>query len=165
MQVFIITAVILLILALPLILLRMISPGKTSPVRDAKGKLVSGSIAVIERVSIGGTEQAMIIRGHDVKNPVLLYLHGGPGTPEFAFIKKEFAELEKHFTICYWEQRGAGKSAKWKLPSEQVTLEQLVKDCGEVAVYLQQRFKTGRIYLLGHSWGTVLGAHSAKTYP
>ena len=165
MQVLLILSIILLLLALPLVLLRIISPGKTSAIRDTKGKLVSGSIAVIERVSIGGIEQAMIIRGHDANNPVLLYLHGGPGTPEFAFIRKEFAELEKHFTICYWEQRGAGKSAKWKLPTEHVTLEQLVKDAGEVAVYLQQRFKSGRIYLLGHSWGTVLGAHTAKAFP
>jgi pimeloyl-ACP methyl ester carboxylesterase len=165
MQLLFIVVLILLLLALPLVLLRIISPGKTPPIRDTKGKLVTGSIAVIERVSIGGTEQAMIIRGHNVKNPVLLYLHGGPGTPEFAFIRKEFTELEKHFTICYWEQRGAGKSAKWKLPTANVTLEQLVNDAGEVAVYLEQRFKTGRIYLLGHSWGTVLGAHTANAFP
>lgn len=159
--VWIIAAVVALLL-LPVVLLRIISPGKTPPVTDAKGKKVPDSIAVIEKLQIGGVSQCIIIRGHNVKNPVLLYVHGGPGTPEYAFVRREFAALEKHFTICYWEQRGSGKSAGG---AESITLGQLVSDAAEVTMYLQQRFKCGKVYLLGHSWGTVLGAHAAREFP
>jgi pimeloyl-ACP methyl ester carboxylesterase len=156
---------VLALLLLPVLLLRMISPGKTPPIVDAKGKAVPGSIAVIEKLIIGGVPQAMIIRGHSSSNPVLLYLHGGPGTPEYAFVRREFAALEKHFTICYWEQRGAGKSAGTAGEPATITLPQLVSDAAEVTLYLQQRFQCGKVYLLGHSWGTVLGTHTAKAFP
>lgn len=165
MNILIISGSLLLLVLLPVVLLRVISPGKTSPIYSASGEPLPTSIAVIKRVLLGGVEQVVIIRGHNVANPVLLYLHGGPGTPEFAFIRKEFAALEKHFTICYWEQRGAGKSAKWKTPAADLTLERLVNDCGDVAAYLQEIFKTGPVYLLGHSWGSVLGVYSAKKFP
>jgi pimeloyl-ACP methyl ester carboxylesterase len=157
-----IIAGIVALLLLPVILLRIISPGKTSPITDANGKNVPGSIAVIEKLQIGGAMQYIILRGHNVNNPVLLYLHGGPGTPEFAFVRRELAALEKHFTICYWEQRGSGKSAG---ETASITLEQLVSDAAEVTKYLQQRFNCGKVHLLGHSWGTVLGVHTAKAHP
>ncbi|MCA6364539.1 MAG: alpha/beta hydrolase [Bacteroidetes bacterium] len=159
--VWIITVIVALLL-LPVVLLRIISPGKTPPITDARGKKVPGSIAEIETLQIGGVTQCAIIRGQNVNNPVLLYVHGGPGTPEFAFVRREFAALEKHFTICYWEQRGAGKSAG---EAAGITLEQLVSDAAEVTLYLQQRFHCGKVHLLGHSWGTVLGVHAAKAFP
>ena len=80
------------------------------PITDKNGKIIPGSISTIEKVTLGGIEQYMIIRGADSTKPVMLYLHGGPGSPEIAFMKETNTELEKDFVMVYWEQRGAGKS-------------------------------------------------------
>jgi hypothetical protein len=64
-------------------------PGtQSTPFLDQDGKKIQGSISVIETVNINGLNQRMIIRGRDSTRPVLLYLHGGPGDPEFPFVNQ-----------------------------------------------------------------------------
>lgn len=70
-----------------------------SPVKGENG------IAVLETVKIGGVDQTMLIRGENVDNPILLYLHSGPGTTEMSAFRANHAELEKYFTVVQWEQR------------------------------------------------------------
>src|SRR5664279_2314770 len=92
------------------------------------GKQIPSSIAVIEKPIINGTPQALIIRGEDTANPVLLYLHGGPGSPEWPLFNASGANMENMFTVCYWEQRGAGKSYNPNIPDSTFTLNQFVED-------------------------------------
>jgi hypothetical protein len=110
---------ILVIVLIALIFLFIVSPGTTSPINDSNGNRLPNSIAVIEKPIIGGVPQGMIIRGENIKNPVLLYVHGGPGAPSFPIVKNELRKLEKIFTICYWEQRGAGMSYSGNIPEPQ----------------------------------------------
>jgi hypothetical protein len=87
-----------------------LTPGSTAPIADAQGQPVPGSIAVLEKVMLGGVEQGLLIRGQNVANPVLLFLHGGPGTSELGMVRAyNIAPLEKHFTVVVWDQRGAGR--------------------------------------------------------
>jgi pimeloyl-ACP methyl ester carboxylesterase len=141
------------------------NPGKPRPFLDQNGKIVPGSISVIITENINGLKQRMIIRGRDTTKPVLLYLHGGPGDPEFPFVQKFNPEIEDMFVVCYWDQRGAGLSFSKNIPSETMTLSQFVDDAGKVSEYLIQKFKRKKIYLLGHSWGTMLGAFTANKFP
>jgi pimeloyl-ACP methyl ester carboxylesterase len=147
------------------ILLIINSRGKTLPFLTNEGKVLTGSIAVIETVSINGLDQRMIIRGSDTSKPVLLYLHGGPGDPEFPFVHRFNPAIENLFVVCYWDQRGAGLSYSKDIPSETMTLPQFVDDAGKVTQYLLKKFKREKIYLLGHSWGTMLGSYTAKKFP
>jgi dipeptidyl aminopeptidase/acylaminoacyl peptidase len=57
------------------------SPSKLEPLKDEQGNVIQGSIAEKEWVEINGIKQGMFIRGENSQNPVILYLHGGPGTP------------------------------------------------------------------------------------
>ena len=107
----------------------------------------------------------MIIRGTDTTKPVLLYLHGGPGDPEFPFVHQFNPGIEDLFVVCYWDQRGAGLSYSKDIPPETMTLSQFVDDAGKVSEYLIHKFKRKRIYLLGHSWGTMLGSFTVNKYP
>jgi hypothetical protein len=59
-----------------------ISPGKPSAFKDEQGKILEGSISEKVFVSIGGVRQGMFIRSKNIDNPVLLFLHGGPGFPQ-----------------------------------------------------------------------------------
>lgn len=155
----------LLIIIVFAIWLRINSPGKAEPFTDSNGNTIQGSISTIEKVRIGGLDQYIIIRGEDSTNPVMLFLHGGPGSPEFAFMKTTNTAIEKDFVMVYWEQRGAGKSFSEDIPIETMTLDQFVSDTKELSEYLAKRFNQEKIYIMGHSWGSFLGILTAYQYP
>ncbi len=146
-------------------LLFAISPGKVKPFVDKSGNVIPESISEKIHISINGIDQGMFIKSKNKSNPVLLFLHGGPGMPEYAINKNYSTGLENYFTVCWWEQRGAGLSYDRNLKPELVTLEQLIFDTIEVTHYLRERFEQEKIYLLAHSWGTFLGIHLVHQSP
>jgi pimeloyl-ACP methyl ester carboxylesterase len=141
------------------------SPGKIAPYRDESGGVLAGSVAEIVRTEIGGTSQGLIIKGKSDQNPVLLFLHGGPGNPEYVLAKNYDIGLEDYFTVCWWDQRGSGMSYSGSGSPETWTLERMTRDTVEVTNYLRERFGTDKIYLMGHSWGSFLGVNVASQYP
>jgi pimeloyl-ACP methyl ester carboxylesterase len=142
-----------------------VSPGRPAPLRDAAGDVIPGSLSERVTVDIGGIPQGMFILSADPTNPVLLFLHGGPGMVEF-FMEQEYPTgLERDFTMVWWEQRGAGMSFSTDLPPETMTMDQMIADTIEVADYLRTRFGQDRILLLGHSWGSYLGIQVAAKAP
>src|SRR5690625_5817220 len=80
-----------------------------------------------EYVYIDGHKNGLFIESTDFKNPVLLFLHGGPGFPQYSLIKKSGLLWEENFTVCYWEQRGTGMSYNSSTQGE-LTLERLISD-------------------------------------
>ena len=149
------------------IVLAVCSPGKLEPLKDADGNEIAGALAEKTFVEIGGVRQGMFIRSENPQNPVILYLHGGPGSPELPMIlpyEKE-ERLEKYFTVCYWDQRGAGMSFDGPLAPADVAVERFVEDAREVTDYLRERFGVDKIYLMGHSWGSYLGVKTIQKYP
>jgi pimeloyl-ACP methyl ester carboxylesterase len=155
----------LLIILTLLFIVFINSPGKPVTIKNADGTIVKGSISVIETVRINGLNQKIIIRGRDTTKPVLLYLHGGPGDPEFPFVRQFNPFIEEMFVVCYWEQRGAGLSYSGNIPPETMTLDQFVDDAAKVTQYLRNKFNRDKIWLLGHSWGSMLGAFTINRYP
>jgi len=124
-------------------------------------------ISSLEEITLGGLEQWIFIRGTDQNNPVLLFLHGGPGAPLLGMSssRKYDAEMIKHFTVVHWDQRGAGKSFSSDIPVDSMTLDRLVEDCNELIDYLRNRFHTQRVLIVAHSGGTVIGIKTAYKYP
>jgi proline iminopeptidase len=155
-----------LVLAVGLASWRLLAPISTPPFRRDDGKVLAGSIAVIERWPVGGVEQSVIIRGRDRANPVLLFVHGGPGSSETVALRRFNAALEDDFVVVYWDQRYAGQSydAKLPVPREQ-TIQQYVDDLGVVVDRLRARFGRQRVGILAHSWGTVPGILYAEDNP
>ena len=112
-----------------------------------------------------GAEMSVRIRGTDPENPVLLFIHGGPGVCDRHWVLKYQSELAKVCTMVCWDQRGAGKSYNAKrAKTEKLTLDMMIEDAHAVVLYLKQRFNKPQIYILGHSWGTVLGVLLAQRY-
>ena len=58
------------------------SPGKPKPFLGDNGKVLASSISEKIHVNINGVEQGMFIKSKNKTNPVLLFIHGGPGMPE-----------------------------------------------------------------------------------
>lgn len=88
----------------------MTRAGKTPPLLGPDGEVIPGSIAEAGYMRLGGLEQWVMIRGESLSNPVVVVLHGGPGFSDTTFLRYHTPELEKSFTVVYWDQRGAGRS-------------------------------------------------------
>lgn len=115
------------------------------------------SISELFKLKIGGIDQWLYIRGEDKRKPVLLMLHGGPGAAQIGFARKMQKRLESHFVMVNWDQRGAGLSYAKDIPASTMNIRQFVEDTIEVSHYLLDRFNQDDLYLVGHSWGTVIG--------
>jgi len=134
-------------------------------IRRASKIAGDNAISELKEVTIGDVEQWVYIRGEDSNKPVLLMLHGGPGSSQIGFIRKFQAKLEQHFVVVQWDQRGAGLSYSKKVPSESMNINQFVKDTIEVTEYILSRLNRKQLYLLGHSWGTIIGMLAIKHAP
>ena len=142
--------------------------GPDNPARDGSytAAIVSeNGIAALEPVVIGGVEQWILIRGYDVSNPVLVFLHGGPASPAMRYARFAFAGLERHFTVVSWDQRGCGRSYHEGLSSASITFDQMLSDTHELIELMRARFGVQKVYLMGLSWGSLLGTITARDYP
>jgi pimeloyl-ACP methyl ester carboxylesterase len=119
-------------------------------------------------LQVNGTTQWLSIRGRDRRNPILLFLHGGPGSPTMPVAYTFQSPWEDYFTAVQWDQRGAGKTYAANDPTaiaSTMTIEQMTSDAEVVVRYLQKQFGKQKIFLLGHSWGSVLGVSLAQRHP
>jgi pimeloyl-ACP methyl ester carboxylesterase len=133
--------------------------GKTPEIKNAPN-----SISSLEKIKLGGMEQWILIRGWNRNNPVVLFLHGGPGNPAMYLAHSFQNEIEKKFTIVHWDRRGAGKSYAAGV-SSRLTVSQTLEDTYELTIMLCKRFGKQKIYLVAHSWGTYLGMLAVHEHP
>jgi len=143
----------------------MRNAGTTPPFRGADGTVLPGSIAEVAYWRLGGVDQWVMIRGVNAANPPLVMLHGGPGFSETGFFRHYNAPLEESFTVVYWDQRGAGKSADPTIPRSSMTVEQCIRDLDELVDAVRKRLGADRVVIFGHSWGSALGVLYAARLP
>jgi len=141
------------------------SPGKTAPITDDKGNVAVGSIAEIQHLELNGIEQFVLIRGKNLDNPVLLMVHGGPGSPQAHMNCKFNQFLEDHYLVVNWDQRGAGASYFDSINSNNLNIDIMIEDTRELSEYLIKRFNKDKIFILGHSWGSYLSMRTVHKYP
>jgi pimeloyl-ACP methyl ester carboxylesterase len=158
-------SVLLAVIAIFVGVLLMLSPGKTKPILDESGQPIIGGISEKIFVNINGVPQGMFIQSKDETNPVLLFLHGGPGMPEYYLTERYPTGLENDFTVVWWDQRGAGLSYQAGIPVDSMTVEQIISDTLAVTNYLRNRFGKEKIYLMGHSGGSFFGIQAAERAP
>ena len=137
-------------------------PGSTPGIDT---RLHPDGLAVLEEVPVSGTRQWVLIRTENVANPVVLFVHGGPGTSQLTLMRKNTRPLEKHFTVVNWDQRRAGKSFAAGRDPAGMNIGQFVDDLIDLSSYLAKRFHKDKILLVGHSWGTVIGTLAASRRP
>lgn len=119
-------------------------------------------------IEVGGTKQWITIRGRDRRNPILLFIHGGPAAPEMPTSWTFQNGWEDYFTVVQWDQRGSGKSYNANDPkaiAPTLTLPRMVQDAAEVVQYLRKTYGKKKIFVLGHSWGSIVGLSLAHEHP
>ena len=128
-------------------------------------RIPEGGINTQMHVDINGTKQWISIYGQNIQNPVLLYLHGGPGAAtshyDYAFTRK----WADRYTVVTWDQRNCGKSRCPEQTGPELTYDLLMRDGLEMTQFLCRHLKKEKITLLGHSWGTIYGCNLVLAHP
>ncbi|WP_336882598.1 alpha/beta hydrolase [Priestia koreensis] len=123
------------------------------------------SISTMQQVKINGTNQEIMIRGQDKRNPVLLFVHGGPGNSEIPYAKKYQHLLEKNFTVVNYDQRGTGKSYHFNEDHPNISSDLLADDLIAITDYLKKNITNKKVILVGHSYGTYVATQAAAKAP
>lgn len=137
-----------------LVIYRMAAKGHTTK--------IDGEQAIYEmrKIPVNDTKLAVMIRGKDRRNPVLLCVTGGPCGTDIPIIKKYEKELEEHFTIVHYDQRGAGKSLEFLKDYSKLTADVHVNDLLALTAYICYYLNQEKVYILGHSYGTYLASQA-----
>ncbi|WP_233843449.1 alpha/beta hydrolase [Dyella sp. 2HG41-7] len=140
----------------------------TAIIANSRRIVTPNGVDEMVKVPINGIDQWLSIRGKDRRNPILLMLHGGPASPSMPDDYTYQSSWEDYFTVVQWDQRGAGKT--YAANSEQnmapgMTIEGMTDDAAQVVQYLREHYHKQKIFVLGHSWGTVLGTRLAQQHP
>lgn len=153
----------------------MVPAEAISPARDPRaiiadiGRINSpNGIEESFAAKIGGIDQWLSIRGKNRNNPVILLVHGGPGSTELAIGWAFQRGWEDYFTVVQWDQRGAGKTYSLNDPDTVIpalSVERMKADVIEVAELTREKLGKEKIILLGHSWGTIIGLQAAMERP
>jgi proline iminopeptidase len=117
---------------------------------------------------IGGIDQWISVRGADRNNPILLFIHGGPGSTEMPMAWTFERPWEDYFTVVQWDQRAAGKTFAANAATNAAgpfTLDRYVDDTIQLIEFLRKRYGKRKIIVVGHSWGSVLGLSVAAKRP
>lgn len=136
--------------------------------QSAEGQLSRKTAVELDQLltpDIGGIKQFVQIKTDDASKPVLLFLSGGPGSSMMNNGPSFTAILKSRFTIVQWDQRDAGKTLKLNPSPTQPSVAQMEKDTYEVIQLLRRELKQDKIYLLGSSWGNVLGFSIVRNHP
>lgn len=132
--------------------------------KSVNSKTPDGGINESMLVDINGTKQWINIYGQDRDNPVLLYLHGGPGSATSAYDYVFTRKWSDVYTVVTWDQRGCGKSCKTS-KTDTITADVMLQDGKEMTEFLLDNLNKKKLTLLGHSWGSIYGANLALEYP
>lgn len=127
-------------------------------------KVYAQSPPIYDTLSIGNIKQIVSYNGSK-STPIILFLHGGPGSSRMKQADLFTNILQKHFMVVQWDQRGAGRTEVLNKSLEPITLDLMENDTFELIKILLKKFNQKKLYLAGESWGTVLGFKMVEKHP
>lgn len=140
----------------------------TSTIDGIRQIRTPGGIDEVKAIPIGGIQQVISIRGRSLDNPILLFIHGGPASTDMPVSWAFQTPWEDYFTVVQWDQRGAGKTFMANDPEKvrpTITKDRMVADAEELVQYLRTTYSQKKIFVLGHSWGSIVGIELAQRRP
>jgi pimeloyl-ACP methyl ester carboxylesterase len=118
-------------------------------------------------IEIGGLRQWVQIRGEDRRNPVLLFVHGGPALSMIPFTYRSMRQWEKYYTIASWDQRGAGRTYFLNGGADETAtgMDQIINDGIQVAEVTRRLLHLEKIIVLGESFGSAVSLEMVRRRP
>ncbi|MBO4846457.1 MAG: alpha/beta hydrolase [Lachnospiraceae bacterium] len=128
-----------------------------------------GGINKSEYILLNGQEQYILTLGHDVSNPVIISLHGGPGAPTTSTDYCWLDYLTDDYTVISWDQRGCGRTYyhnfKTDPDNSTVSFDQAMKDLDALVDYACEKYGQDKVIIMGHSYGSLLGSQYVLDHP
>ena len=118
-------------------------------------------------IEIGGLRQWVQIRGEDRRNPVLLFVHGGPALSMIPFTYRSMRPWEKYYTIVSWDQRGAGRTYILNGGADKTAagMDQIIDDGIQLADVTRNILHKDKIIVLGESFGSAVALEMVRRRP
>jgi pimeloyl-ACP methyl ester carboxylesterase len=73
--------------------------------------------------------------------------------------------LANFFTIVHWDQRGTALSFNDTLEKSDISFDKILDDAVKMTEFLINAYDQDKIFIIGHSFGSILGIHLAEKYP
>lgn len=143
------------------------APGREI-VRDIDRIVTPRGVQETFEATLGGARQVVSVRGADRDNPIILFVHGGPGAVEMPMAWTFERPWEDFFTVVQWDQRGAGKSYPLNDPkalAPTLKPDRYRDDTIELIELLRRKYGKRKVILMGHSWGSIVGLSVAAKRP
>ena len=130
-----------------------------------KSYISSCEVSSIESVKLGGYRQKIAIEGKSKKSPVVICLHGGPGSPiPFSVgCRGLFPDITDRLIMVYWDQLGCGINNREI--DNSFSIDHFVNMTVDLIKEIRVRFPENKLYLFGMSWGSILALHSTTQVP
>lgn len=115
--------------------------------------------------TLGGYEQKVLIEGKYENAQVLIFLHGGPGSPIpfSAGGRGMFPEFTDQCIMVYWDQLGCGINNY--VIDDNFTVDKFVDMTVDLIKAVKKEFPNNKVNLFAVSWGSVLAAKAAARVP
>lgn len=122
-------------------------------------------VSKIVTYSLGGYKQKVMLEGRKRSNPVVIMLHGGPGSPIpfSAGCRGLFPEITDKLLLVVWDQLGCGIN-NYRI-DDSFHIDDFVKMTVDLIRHVRGEFPDNRILLFGMSWGSILAAKAAQQVP
>lgn len=130
-----------------------------------KKYIESCQISEIKTYTLNGYPQKVLLEGKKRTAPIIIYLHGGPGSPIpfCAGSRGLFPEITDQFIMVYWDQLGCGMN---DYPiDDSFSVDSYVAMTVDLIRAVHADFPENPINLFGVSWGSVLAANAAASMP
>lgn len=132
-----------------------------------KKKIIKSNNEISElcSFSLGGYQQKVLIEGKNRDNPIVITLHGGPGTPiPFSVgCRGLFPVFTDEFIMVYWDQLGCGINNY--VIDNSFSVDTFVQMTEELIEKIKVKFPNNKIMILSTSWGSILSAKLLEKNP
>lgn len=132
--------------------------------KSRRQTIAENEISEIREFLLGGYPQKVVIDGKKRSNPVVIFLHGGPGSP-FPFsvgCRGIFPELTESVTMVYWDQLGCGINNETIV--DQFSIHHFAEMTRNLILEIKRIFPQNQIILFGVSWGSILALKAVTTF-
>ncbi len=133
--------------------------------KKRKAVINSNKVSMIKEFNLNGYPQKVLIEGKSENLPVVITLHGGPGTPIPFCVGARglFPELTDNCILVSWDQYGCGINNA--ILSDSFTINAFVDMTIDLIKEIKKLFPDNPIWLFAMSWGSVLSAKVSVKAP
>lgn len=130
-----------------------------------KDVILNNEISELCVFTLNGYEQKVLIEGKRKDSPIIITLHGGPGTPiPFSIgCRGLFPAFTDIFIMVYWDQLGSGINNY--VIDDTFSIDSFVQMTEELVTQIKKKFPNNKVMIFSTSWGSILSTKFLERNP